>query len=953
MNDLSIVVPVFNGGPLLGEVADRVMSFLDRSDRSGELIFVDDGSDAETWAAIVSASEQDQRIIGIRLDRNYGQHTALMCGLRASAGTWVATIDDDLENPPEEIEKLLEAGKSGSDLVFGRFHRERRPLIRKMGSWFIDAFNRIAFRKPPGVTVSNFRLIHRSVLEAVCRSDLAAPYITGLALLNAHNASNAPVRHERSQLGDSRYSLAQLFALTKIVFTAAFRMRLGAGNENPTEAVHYRIAETIGISAPGPTPREAEPRTAMKEPSNKPTEPSGIAGVYQRIFSLRTYWQLDAVLIAFIALAGFAIGIQLIQQAAKGGDSREAIIVQATHVPAVMIACGHGFADLAASTIPDLDRFLSLEADTFSCQKIPAEIALQPPNQWQRYYSYLMYAIGFVWKVAGISLPVIWAFYGVVFAATLCALYGLMRQVVGPVLALVVLVPIASSNIWSTIFPSLYYFIKAPFFFAAIMLLFMTVLKPPDDRRFGLCALILGALVGLSLGFRRDLMALIPLCVLVLLFCSPGDVLRKLSRAAAGVSIFTIGLVIAGWPILLALSEGSNFGHLALIGLSDQFTQVLGISPSFYDWGVNYFDWDASAVTNAYHHLVLGGRDSVFERTAAYDRASMGYYWNVVVNFPADILLRPIAAAWNAISGFKISHAAGAVLFIAFLGLLAAGSIRAAFLALLIILYASGYPALLYRAQDYFHLLFVPFLVSGFILQRVLESAGRIVPHLRLETADNYDASERNSSASGKTVRAFGFIAINLMAAVSIVALSRVAQDANLVSLFERYWSAPADRIPHALSKSSDGSVTVNLRPLDCRGRDCLQIKTAENGSPRIAYLVAKFDRRRCGRDTVTPQFDYDPGNGHHNYSRTARIAFERSDEAKVFFRSKIDSNSAKRHIVLPSGQAPCLEGVYEIRKETMPSVFLFIVMTDNWNSARRHMILIQERDSGSGPLLP
>ena len=57
----------------------------------------------------------------------------------------------------------------------------------------------------------------------------------------------------------------------------------------------------------------------------------------------------------------------------------------------------------------------------FSCQKIPAEIALQPPNQWQRYYSYLMYAIGFVWKVAGISLPVIWAFYGVVFAATLCA----------------------------------------------------------------------------------------------------------------------------------------------------------------------------------------------------------------------------------------------------------------------------------------------------------------------------------------------------------------------------------------------------------------------------------------------------------------------------------------------------------------------------------------------------
>jgi hypothetical protein len=269
----------------------------------------------------------------------------------------------------------------------------------------------------------------------------------------------------------------------------------------------------------------------------------------------------------------------------------------------------------------------------------------------------------------------------------------------------------------------------------------------------------------------------------------------------------------------------------------------------------------------------------------------------------------------------------------------------------LIILYASGYPALLYRAQDYFHLLFIPFLIGGFVLQRALERAGRVVPHLRLETANMCDTPDGAFRTSDKAVRAFGFIAINLLVAVSIVALSRAVQDANLATVFERYWHAPADRIPHTLSKSSNGTVAVNLGPLNCSARVCSE--TIENRTPRIAYLMAKFDRHRCGQETVTPQFDYDPGNRHHNYSRIARIAFEGSGEAKVFFRSKLYSESARRHIVLRSDDAPCLEGVYEVRQEAMPPLFLFMVMTDNWKSTRRHMVLVQEPDSGNGPLLP
>ncbi len=78
MIDLSIVVPVFNSGPLISNFVGRVLAYLDGRDSPGELILVDDGSDPATWAAVAAAAEQDSRIIGIRLDRNYGQHTALM-----------------------------------------------------------------------------------------------------------------------------------------------------------------------------------------------------------------------------------------------------------------------------------------------------------------------------------------------------------------------------------------------------------------------------------------------------------------------------------------------------------------------------------------------------------------------------------------------------------------------------------------------------------------------------------------------------------------------------------------------------------------------------------------------------------------------------------------------------------------------------------------------------------
>jgi glycosyltransferase involved in cell wall biosynthesis len=104
---LSVVVPVYNSAPTLSRLTQRVGDALEPTGIEYELVLVNDGSRDESWTRIVAAARGDSRVHGVNLARNYGQHNALLAGIRAARGQTIATIDDDLQNPPEEIPKLL------------------------------------------------------------------------------------------------------------------------------------------------------------------------------------------------------------------------------------------------------------------------------------------------------------------------------------------------------------------------------------------------------------------------------------------------------------------------------------------------------------------------------------------------------------------------------------------------------------------------------------------------------------------------------------------------------------------------------------------------------------------------------------------------------------------------------------------------------------------------------
>lgn len=131
---LSFVIPVYRASETLGGLYERLSQAFAEEGDSVEFIFVEDAGGDGSWGIVQSLAKADRRVKGIRLSRNYGQHNALLCGIRAARGELIVTLDDDLQHPPEEIKKLLTEQRQGYDVVYGAPLREQHGLWRDLAS---------------------------------------------------------------------------------------------------------------------------------------------------------------------------------------------------------------------------------------------------------------------------------------------------------------------------------------------------------------------------------------------------------------------------------------------------------------------------------------------------------------------------------------------------------------------------------------------------------------------------------------------------------------------------------------------------------------------------------------------------------------------------------------------------------------------------------------------------
>ena len=227
---ISVVVPVYNSELTLPELVRRLQAVLTVVAREYELVLVNDGSRDQSWKVVQELSRSFPWVRGINLMRNYGQHNALLCGIRMARFDILVTMDDDLQHPPEEIHKLLTKFGEGYDVVYGATKSGRQGLWREVASRITRWVLRRAMQVEAAKDVSPFRVIRAEVGKAFM--NYGSPFVSIDVLLSwgTNRFASTPVAQDVRQSGASNYTFFKLVshALTMMTGFSTWPLRLAS-----------------------------------------------------------------------------------------------------------------------------------------------------------------------------------------------------------------------------------------------------------------------------------------------------------------------------------------------------------------------------------------------------------------------------------------------------------------------------------------------------------------------------------------------------------------------------------------------------------------------------------------------------------------------------------------------------------------------------------------------------
>ncbi|MEI6632992.1 MAG: glycosyltransferase [Chlamydiota bacterium] len=211
--ELSVVIPVYNEEENIPELSRRLTDALEKLGMRYEVILVDDGSRDRSIELLSGIARRDPRIRLIEFNRNYGQHAAIFAGFAHSRGEIVVTLDADLQNPPEEIGKLVAKMREGYDIVGGLRMNRRDSALRTIPSWLVNRF----IQRATGVYLRDYgcmlRAYRRVVVDQIVRCNEISSFIPTLANSFASSVTEIGVAHEERAKGSSKYNLARLLKL--------------------------------------------------------------------------------------------------------------------------------------------------------------------------------------------------------------------------------------------------------------------------------------------------------------------------------------------------------------------------------------------------------------------------------------------------------------------------------------------------------------------------------------------------------------------------------------------------------------------------------------------------------------------------------------------------------------------------------------------------------------------
>ncbi len=239
MKKVSFVIPCYRSEKTVGHVVAEIEETMNAMNKyEYEIVLVNDCSPDGTFQTIKSLCAEKKYVKGINFARNFGQHSALMAGLRYSDGDYVVCLDDDGQTPADEVGKLLEKLEEGYDAVYASYAHKQHSLFRNMGSRVNDWMTRVMLGKPKELQVSSYFAVQNFIVEDMIKYENSYPYVIGLVLRATKNVVNVPVNHREREEGRSGYTMKKLLALWLNGFTAFSVLPL-------------RLATTIGVGCAG------------------------------------------------------------------------------------------------------------------------------------------------------------------------------------------------------------------------------------------------------------------------------------------------------------------------------------------------------------------------------------------------------------------------------------------------------------------------------------------------------------------------------------------------------------------------------------------------------------------------------------------------------------------------------------------------------------------------------
>lgn len=221
MKKISFVIPCYRSEKTLPHVITEIEEKMKQlTQYTYNIILVNDCSPDNTLGTIRRLCEEKPHVKGISFAKNFGQHSALMAGLRHSDGDYVVCLDDDGQTPADEVDKLLNKLEDGYDAVYAKYDHKQHSTFRNLGSKVNELMTRMMLGKPKELYVSSYFAVRRFVVEDMIRYENSYPYVIGLVLRATKNITNVVVQHREREEGNSGYTLKKLLGLWFNGFTA-------------------------------------------------------------------------------------------------------------------------------------------------------------------------------------------------------------------------------------------------------------------------------------------------------------------------------------------------------------------------------------------------------------------------------------------------------------------------------------------------------------------------------------------------------------------------------------------------------------------------------------------------------------------------------------------------------------------------------------------------------------